>query len=188
MVRSVSALLLVLAVTLLSTARAQQPATFTLTSPDVHQGQTIPSANVFNGMGCTGQNVSPALGWSGAPAGTKSFAVTIYDPDAPTGSGWWHWVVYNIPAAVTSLPAGAGDPGKNLLPAGATQGNTDFGAAGYGGPCPPPGAKPHHYYVTVYALNVEKIDVPANATAAYVGFNLHAHLLAKAELTALYSR
>src|SRR5256712_6668139 len=117
MVRSVSPLLLVLAVTLLSTARAQQPAAFTLTSPDVHQGQTIPRANVFSGMGCTGQNVSPALGWSGAPAGTKSFAVTIYDPDAPTGSGWWHWVVYNIPAAVTSLPARAGDPGKSLLPA-----------------------------------------------------------------------
>jgi Raf kinase inhibitor-like YbhB/YbcL family protein len=188
MFRSVSPLLLVLTVTPLSTATAQQPATFTLTSPDVHQGQTIPGANVFNGMGCVGQNVSPALGWSGAPAGTKSFALTIYDPDAPTGSGWWHWVVYNIPAAVTSLAAGVGDPSKNLLPAGATQGNTDFGTAGYGGPCPPPGDKPHHYHITVYALNVEKIDVPANATAAYVGFNLHAHLLAKAELTALYSR
>jgi len=187
MVRSVSPLLLVLNVALLSTARAQQPATVPLNSPDVHQGQPIPSANVFNGMGCTGQNVSPALAWSGAPAGTKSFAVTIYDPDAPTGSGWWHWVVYNIPAAVTSLPAGAGDPGKMLL-AGATQGNTDFGAAGYGGPCPPPGDKPHHYHITVYALNVEKIEVPANATAAYVGYNLHAHLLARAELTALYSR
>src|SRR5947208_13289781 len=158
MVRSVSALLLVLAVTLWSTARAQQPATFTLTSPDVHQGQTIPSANVFNGMGCTGQNVSPALGWSGAPAGTKSFAVTIYDPDAPTGSGWWHWVVYNLPASVTKLAAGAGDPKKNLLPPGAAQGNTDFGSPGFGGACPPPGDKPHHYHFTVFALDTDKLD------------------------------
>jgi len=186
MVRSVATLLLLAAGA--AVLPAQRAATFTLTSPDVHRGQTIPSANVFNGMGCTGQNISPMLSWSGAPAGTKSFAVTIYDPDAPTGSGWWHWVVYNIPATVTSLPAGAGDPGKNLLPAGAVQGNTDFGAAGYGGPCPPPGDKPHHYHITVFALNIEKIEVPATATAAYVGFNLHAHLLAKAELTALYGR
>jgi Raf kinase inhibitor-like YbhB/YbcL family protein len=188
MTRCVSTLFLLAAASGLSPARAQAPAKFTVTSPDVHQGQTMPSANVFNGMGCTGTNVSPALAWSGAPAGTKSFAVTIYDPDAPTGSGWWHWVVYNIPASATSLPAGAGDASKNLLPAGAVQGNTDFGAAGYGGPCPPPGDKPHHYLITVYALNVDKIDVPANATAAYVGFNLHAHAVAKAEMTALYGR
>ncbi|HEY6809058.1 MAG TPA: YbhB/YbcL family Raf kinase inhibitor-like protein [Gemmatimonadales bacterium] len=169
-------------------AAAAGAATFSVTSSDVHQGQTIPSANVFNGMGCTGQNVSPALAWSGAPAGTKSFAVTMYDPDAPTGSGWWHWVVYNIPASATSLAAGAGDGSRHLLPVGAVQGNTDFGSAGYGGPCPPPGDKPHHYIITVYALNVATIDVPAAATAAYVGFNLHAHTLAKAELTALYGR
>jgi len=169
-------------------AAAQAPAKFTLTSADVHQGQTMPTANVFNGMGCTGTNVSPALAWSGAPTGTRSYAVTIYDPDAPTGSGWWHWVVYNIPASTTGLATGAGDASKNLLPPGAVQGNTDFGAAGYGGPCPPPGDKPHRYVITVYALNVDKIDVPANATAAYVGFNLHAHAVAKAELTAWYGR
>ncbi|HKR55325.1 MAG TPA: YbhB/YbcL family Raf kinase inhibitor-like protein [Gemmatimonadales bacterium] len=161
---------------------------FRVTSTDVEQGKTLKSAQVFNGMGCTGTNTSPALAWTGAPAGTKSFAVTIYDPDAPTGSGWWHWVVYNIPATTTSLPTGAGDASKNLLPAGAVQGNTDFGAPGYGGACPPPGDKAHHYFITVYALNVDKLDIPANATAAYVGFNLHAHEVGKAVLTALYSR
>lgn len=161
---------------------------FRVTSTDVEQGKTLKSAQVFNGMGCTGTNTSPALAWTGAPAGTKSFAVTIYDPDAPTGSGWWHWVVYNIPATTTSLPTGAGDAAKNLLPAGAVQGNTDFGAPGYGGACPPPGDKAHHYFITVYALNVDKLDIPAGATAAYVGFNIHAHEVGKAVLTALYGR
>src|SRR5579862_1258978 len=159
---------------------------FMLTSPDVRDGQTIGAAQVFKGMGCTGQNISPALEWSGVPAGTKSFAVTAYDPDAPTGSGWWHWVAYNIPASATKLAAGAGDPAKNLMPAGAKQGNTDFGQPGYGGPCPPPGDKPHHYHFTVYALDLDKIDVPGNASPAMVGFNLHFHTLAKSEIVALY--
>ena len=183
MFRSLSTLL---AIATLAGAAVTKP--FTLTSPDVHQGKTIPDAAVFNGMGCTGQNVSPTLAWSNAPAGTKSFAVTVYDPDAPTGSGWWHWVVYNIPATTTSLPAGAGDSTKHLLPAGALQGNTDFGSAGYGGPCPPKGSKPHHYHFTVFALKVEKLELPANATAAYVGYNLNANAIAKAELTAVYKR
>ncbi|HSP35182.1 MAG TPA: YbhB/YbcL family Raf kinase inhibitor-like protein [Thermoanaerobaculia bacterium] len=158
-----------------------------VTSADVHEGGRIAAAYVFNGMGCTGTNLSPELQWSGTPAGTKSFAVTAYDPDAPTGSGWWHWVVYNIPANVTRLERGAGSANGNL-PAGATQGNTDFGQPGYGGPCPPPGDKPHHYIFTVFALDTDKLDVPASATAAYVGFNLHAHTIAKGKLTALYSR
>jgi len=165
-----------------------QSSAFTLTSPEVHAGQKIPAPNVFNGMGCTGGNTSPALRWQGAPAATRSFAVTVYDPDAPTGSGWWHWVIYNVPAASTGLPAGAGDPKKGVAPAGAAQGNTDFGVPGYGGPCPPPGDKPHHYIFTVYALNVEKLDVPAGATAAYVGFNIHGHMIGKATFTALYGR
>jgi Raf kinase inhibitor-like YbhB/YbcL family protein len=181
--RRFSVLLLFIAV---SAASAQ--GRFRLTSTDVHQGKHIATAYVFNGMGCTGNNQSPALSWTGAPAGTKSFALTVYDPDAPTGSGWWHWVVYNIPANVTTLPQGAGDASKNLLPAGASQGNTDFGAPGYGGPCPPTGDKPHHYIFTVYALNTDKLDIPASATAAYVGFNIHAHVLGKATLTALYAR
>jgi Raf kinase inhibitor-like YbhB/YbcL family protein len=178
---------LVASLVALSSAGAQK-SSLKLTSTDVHEGKSLAAAQVYNGMGCTGSNVSPALSWSGAPAGTKSFAITMYDPDAPTGSGWWHWVVYNIPASATSLAAGAGDPKKNLLPAGATQGNTDMGAPGYGGACPPPKDKPHHYHITLFALDTDKLDVPANATAAYVGFNMHAHTLAKTQLTALYSR
>ena len=160
---------------------------FTLTSPNISAGGTIAEAQVFSGFGCKGGNVSPALAWNGAPAATKSFALLVHDPDAPTGSGWWHWVVYNIPAGTTSLPAGAGDPQKNLLPAGAVQGRTDFGTPGYGGPCPPPG-KPHHYNFRVYALKVAKLDVPADASPALIGFNVHANELGHAELTGLYGR
>ena len=128
-----------------------------LTSPDMAEGATIANEQVFKGFGCTGGNVSAGLSWSGAPEGTKSFAVTDYDPDAPTGSGWWHWVVFNLPASTTSLPEDAGDPAKKLLPEGAIQSRTDFGAPGYGGPCPPPGDKPHHYHITVFALDVDKL-------------------------------
>jgi Raf kinase inhibitor-like YbhB/YbcL family protein len=160
---------------------------FTLASTDISPGGTIANQQVFNGFGCSGGNVSPALAWSNPPAGTKSFALLMHDPDAPTGSGWWHWVVYNIPASQSSLPAGAGDPQKKLLPAGAVQGRSDFGTPGYGGPCPPPGA-PHHYYLRLYALKDAKLDVPADATAAYIGFTVRAHSLAKAELMGLYGR
>jgi Raf kinase inhibitor-like YbhB/YbcL family protein len=164
-----------------------QTAAFTLTSPDITGGKTIAAAQVFNSFGCTGGNVSPALAWSNAPAGTRSFALLVYDPDAPTGSGWWHWVAYDIPANATSLPAGAGDPKKSLMPAGVVQGRTDFGAVGYGGPCPPPG-KPHHYYFRLYALKVPKLEVPPDPTAAMVGFNVNANSLGKAELLGLYGR
>jgi Raf kinase inhibitor-like YbhB/YbcL family protein len=137
-------------------------------------------------MGCNGQNISPALQWANAPAGTKSFAVTMYDPDAPTGSGWWHWMIYNIPATTTSLAAGAGN-GRNA-PAGSVEGPTDFGTKGYGGPCPPVGDKPHHYHITVFALKTDKLDVPANATSAYVGYNLNGNKIATARITGLYGR
>ena len=161
-----------------------------LSSPDIGEGATIGNEHVFKGFGCTGNNSSPALTWSGAPAGTKSFAVTVYDPDAPTGSGWWHWVVFNLPASVTSLPRGAGDPKKNLVPKGAVQSRTDFGSDGYGGPCPPPGDKPHRYQITVYAVDVDKLPDAKDhsASAALVGFDLHFHTLAKATLTGLYGR
>ncbi len=176
--------LFVCACMLATTAFAQS---FKLSSTDIRQGGRIGAPHILNSMGCTGDNLSPELQWSGAPAGTKSFAVTVYDPDAPTGSGFWHWSVYNIPPAVTRLERGAGDASRNLVPAGAVQGNTDFGTPGYGGPCPPPG-KPHHYVFTVFALNTDKIDVPANATAAFVRFNVYGHKIATATLTALYSR
>jgi Raf kinase inhibitor-like YbhB/YbcL family protein len=162
-------------------------AKLTLASPDVSQGKSIAEEHVFNGFGCPGKNISPALSWSGAPAGTKSFALLVHDPDAPTGSGFWHWVVYNIPADVTSLPVDAGNPKKALMPAGAVQGRTDFGTPGYGGPCPPPG-KPHHYHFRLYALKVPKLEVPADATAALIGFNVNANKLAEADLVGLYGR
>jgi Raf kinase inhibitor-like YbhB/YbcL family protein len=167
-----------------TTAAPAAHATFVLSSTDLHSDRPIASAQVYNGMGCNGQNQSPELSWKGAPKGTKTFAITMYDPDAPTGSGWWHWLVFNIPATVTSLPTGAGDPSKNLLPAGTSQGNTDFGTPGYGGPCPPPGTT-HRYVVTVYALN-DSLSIPANVTAAVVGFNIHGHTIGKATLTARY--
>lgn len=169
-------------------ANAQKKAAFKLSSAEVAAGGMIKAPQVFNGMGCTGNNMSPSLAWKGAPATAKSFALTVYDPDAPTGSGWWHWVVYNIPGGTNSLVAGAGDPKKNLLPAGTAQGNTDFGAPGYGGPCPPAGDKPHRYIFTLYALDVDKLDIPASATAAYVGFNIHAHTVGKATFTGKYGR
>jgi Raf kinase inhibitor-like YbhB/YbcL family protein len=163
-------------------------AAFSIESPTIKPGGALSSAQVFNGMGCTGKNISPALQWKDAPSGTRSFAVTLYDPDAPTGSGWWHWVVYNIPASVTALPEHAGDATGQLLPAGAAQGRTDFGTPGFGGACPPPRDKPHRYILTVYALKTEKIDVPADSSAAMVGFMLHANELAKASITAHYGR
>ena len=171
--------------TVLAAAAAAGP--FTLSSPDIAPGGRIAEAQVFDGFGCKGGNVSPALAWSNAPEGTRSFALLVHDPDAPTGSGWWHWLVYNIPASTSSLPAGAGDAHKSLLPAGAVQGRTDFGTAGYGGPCPPPG-KPHHYHFRLYALKVAKLDLPADASAAMVGFSVHAQSLGSAELTGLYGR
>jgi Raf kinase inhibitor-like YbhB/YbcL family protein len=168
-------------------AEPASTAKLTLTSSEFTEGGTIANAQVYSGFGCTGGNVSPALTWQGAPPGTKSFALLVHDPDAPTGSGWWHWVVYNIPANTSSLPTGAGDVKKNLMPAGAIQGRTDFGTPGYGGPCPPPG-KPHHYHFRLYALKVPKLDLPADATAAFIAFNVHAQSLGDAELTGLYGR
>jgi Raf kinase inhibitor-like YbhB/YbcL family protein len=171
-------------------AGAASAAELTLTSPDIKDGATIAKVHVFKGFGCTGGDISPALSWSGAPAGTKSFAITMYDPDAPTGSGWWHWVVFNIPAKVTSLPEGAGNVKKHSMPKGAIQSRTDFGIDGYGGPCPPKGDKPHHYQITLFAVDVAKLPdaKSASVSPALVGFDLHFHTLAKATLTGLYGR
>lgn len=163
-------------------------AEFMVRSPEIKPAGTIAQEQVLNGFGCQGGNISPALSWSGAPAGTKSYAVTVYDPDAPTSSGWWHWVVFNIPASTNGLAKNAGNPQTNLLPAGSIQSRTDFGKPGYGGPCPPEGDKPHRYVFTVHALKVDKLPLDADAPAAMVGFYLHQNLIKKAELKARYGR
>lgn len=155
-----------------------------LTSNDFQDGDKLPLRHVFNAMGYEGENISPHLAWDDVPAGTKSFVVTCYDPDAPTGSGWWHWIVANLPADTRVLPQGSGSD-LTPLPDGAIQTRTDFGSAGYGGAAPPKGDT-HRYIFTVHALDVERIDVDANASGALVGFNVHFHRLASATLTAYY--
>lgn len=157
-----------------------------VSSPDIANGKTLSAAQVFQGFGCTGGNVSPALQWSNVPAGTKSFAITAYDPDAPTGSGWWHWTAYDLPASLRSLPAGAGK--ADALPSGAKHGRNDYGSKDFGGACPPPGDKPHRYIFTVFALKVETLEVPADASAALIGYMLNANKLATARITARYGR
>ncbi len=152
--------------------------TFTLKSNDI--GGQATQKQFAAGFGCHGENVSPQLSWENAPDGTQGFAVTMYDKDAPTGSGFWHWVIFNIPANTTSLPSNAGDITKNLTPAGAVQSNTDAGKPGYIGPCPTPGA-PHQYLFTVYALKT-KLELDKNASPAFVGFYLSGNSLARASI------
>jgi Raf kinase inhibitor-like YbhB/YbcL family protein len=160
--------------------------TFTLKSKDI--GGQATTKQVFKGFGCTGENISPELSWENVPEGTKSFAVTMYDPDAPTGSGFWHWVIFDIPAGTTELKSEAGNIAKNLAPAGSIQSLTDFGQPGYGGPCPPEGHGFHEYKITVYALKVPKLGLEKTATPAYVGFNLFSNTIAKASLVMYYKR
>ena len=159
---------------------------FTLSSPDI-SGQ-LSNAQVFNSFGCSGENISPMLKWENAPKGTKSFAVTVYDPDAPTGSGWWHWVVFDIPANVYSLASNAGNIEAAVAPKGAIQSGTSFGAKGFGGACPPQGDSPHQYIFTVYALKIESLGLKDDATAELVGFYLGQNMLAKASVVAYYAR
>jgi len=161
-------------------------ASFTVTSEDFQDGQEMPPAQRSGGSGQ--HDVSPQLSWSGFPAETKSFAVTMYDPDAPTASGFWHWAAFNIPTSVTSLPAGAGSEGGSGLPAGVVQLKNDGGFAGFMGAAPPPGHHPHRYMVVVHAVDVEKLDIPEQATPAILGFNLFTHTLARARITGIYGR
>lgn len=155
-----------------------QAAVFSVSSNTISDGATIGADLYWNNFGCSGKNVMPDLAWKGAPAGTKSFAVTFYDKDAPTGSGFWHWVAFDIPASVTSLPGGAN--GGNL-PAGAVEGQTDLGKPGFFGPCPPVGRE-HNYVYTVHALKVDKLGVDKGASPAFVGFNLWMHRIGEATL------
>ncbi len=159
---------------------------FTLKSDQIGGQLTI--NEVYSGFGCTGKNISPQLKWVNAPKNTKSFALTVYDPDAPTGSGWWHWVVFNIPADAMGLATDAGNPQKNLAPKGSVQSMTDYGKPGFGGACPPQGDKPHRYIFTVFALDVPKLDLDEKANAALVGFMLNAHAIEKASLISYYGR
>lgn len=162
---------------------------FTATSPDLDAQKPIANKYVYKGFGCEGENVSPAVVWQGAPEGTKSFAVAVHDPDAPTGgAGWWHWLVINIPADMHGLQQGSGDPAAKKMPKVVMQARTDFGKPGWGGPCPPKGDKPHRYIFTVYALKVEKLDAPEDATGALVGYMINANSIAKASFTARYGR
>ena len=161
---------------------------FSLSIPAIKPNGWLSSDQVLNDFGCDGGNRSPRLGWRNPPAGTKSFALTVYDPDARTGSGWWHWVVINIPSSIYMLPESAGNISLRLLPSEAMQVPTDFGRPGFGGACPPAGDKPHKYIFTVYALNTEKIVLPKYATAAFAGFMINAHLIDKVSVTAIYGR
>lgn len=164
-----------------------QVPSFTLTSDDVVDGQTLGQAQV--GVGAGGEGRSPQLAWSGFPAQTRSFAVTLYDPDAPTASGYWHWAVYNIPASVTTLEAGAGNSAAGgQLPAGAIALVNDSLGRDFIGAAPPVGHKPHHYYFVVHALDVDHLDLPDGATPAVLGFNLFSHTLARATLVGVYQR
>lgn len=160
--------------------------TFTLKSKTLGGQATI--KEVFNGFGCTGQNTSPDLYWENAPVGTKSFAVTIHDADAPTGSGWWHWVIFDIPAKTNSLASNSGNVKLNLAPKESIQSLTDFGSTGYGGPCPPTGHGPHQYTITVYALKTDKLGLDAKANPALVGFYLNSNTIEKASLVTYYQR
>ena len=161
---------------------------FTLTSSDLSDGGALNMPQVSGVMGAGGEDRSPQLSWSGFPQGTRSFAVTVYDPDAPTVSGFWHWAVANIPASVTELPSGAGDKDAPQLPGGAVQLRNDGGFAGYQGAAPPAGHGPHRYFVVVHAVDTETLDVSADTTPAVLGFNLFFHTIGRAVLTGTYEQ
>lgn len=160
--------------------------TFTLKSNDI--GGQATNQQLFNSFGCTGENKSPQLSWTNAPEGTKSFAVTMYDVDAPTGSGWWHWLIFDIAANQTELKQAAGNIALNLAPTGTIQSLTDFGQPGYGGPCPPQGHGFHQYVITVFALKTGKLGLDKSANPALVGYYLNDATIAKASIIMYYKR
>jgi Raf kinase inhibitor-like YbhB/YbcL family protein len=161
---------------------------FTVTSDDVTDGAALSMPQVSGVMGAGGEDRSPQLSWSGYPESTRSFAVTVYDPDAPTASGFWHWAVANIPASVTELVAGAGDREGSGLPDGAVQLKNDAGFPGYVGAAPPAGDGPHRYFVVVHAVGTDALDVDQDATPAVLGFNLFFHTVARATLVGTYAQ
>lgn len=158
---------------------------FTLTSPTISEGGMLMKVHVFQGFGCDGENQSPQLAWTGAPKGTKSFAINVYDPDAPIGSGWWHWSVVNIPATTSAI--GQNASANQTLPSGALEIRNDYGVIGFGGACPPLGES-HRYVITVFALRAERLELPENPSNALVGFMVRANALDRATITAVYRR
>lgn len=161
---------------------------FEISSDDISSHSLIKIKHVFDGFGCVGDNVSPAISWKNAPKDTKSFALSVYDPDAPTGSGWWHWVVINIPKNYLELPQGFGGTNNFVLENGIRQIRNDFGVHNFGGPCPPEGDKPHRYIFTIHALKTDKIDIGENSTAALAGFMINANTIAKASFVGRFGR
>jgi Raf kinase inhibitor-like YbhB/YbcL family protein len=178
-----------LAATVASTSIAVPKVSFSLVSPDTRLGPGFPNEYVLNKVGCTGGNRSPPLAWLGAPAGTKSFVITLFDRDErSTPSGWWHWVLYDLPADTTQLATGAGDEGGKWLPSPALQGRSDLGTEAYHGACPAKGDPSHRYVFTIYALNIATLPVSPGASGAMVTSTLHEYLLGEAVLVAHYAR
>jgi Raf kinase inhibitor-like YbhB/YbcL family protein len=172
----------------LSISASAYAGSITLSSDDIAQGEFMAKTHEFNGFGCSGGDLSPHLKWSNAPKGTKSFAITAYDPDAPTGSGWWHWQVVNIPKNVTEIAAGAGSVNKDVAPQGSMQINNDYGSRGFGGACPPAGHGVHHYRFTIHALSVEILDLPEDASGALAGYMINANTIESNTIESLYKR
>jgi Raf kinase inhibitor-like YbhB/YbcL family protein len=162
--------------------------TLILSSHDIADGEFMSKAQEFTGFGCEGDDLSPQLSWSGAPKGTKSFAITAYDPDAPTGSGWWHWQIVNIPSTVTGIESGAGSTKKDLAPENSMQIQNDYGSRGFGGACPPAGHGVHHYRFTIHALSVEKLNLPKDASGALTGYMINANTIETSTIESLYKR
>lgn len=178
---------LIISTALLAGASFAHAEAFSVTSDDIAHGEFMKKAHEFQGFGCSGNNQPPHLSWKSAPEGTKAFAVMAYDPDAPTGSGWWHWQVVNIPATVSTLPAGAGDASQKNLPEGSRQLKNDYGVNAFGGACPPEGHGAHRYQFTVYALS-QVLELPEDPSGALTGYMVKAHALGSATLESLYKR
>jgi len=170
-------------------AGSMTAAPFSMTSSAFRNGGTMGMTNVYNGYGCKGSNNSPEVQWSGAPSETRSFALTIWDPDAPVHGGWWHWVFFNLPASTMSLAAGAGSTNPGAAPGGSVEGTTSFGKPGYGGPCPPVGSGAHHYIFTLYALDEARIPgASAKTTGPALKLLVAKHILGQATLIGRFGR